>query len=253
MAAGYGQLCPFSLATELLCERWMLLVVSRLLFGCRRFNEIHRGVPRISPTLLSKRLAQLEHAGLIETRTAPAGRGKEYLLTRAGRDLEPIVGALAVWGQQWARDMDDVDLDPAYLVWSLHLRMNTEAMPPGRTVLEFEFSGAPADCRRFWLVHEGGEVEMCLKDPELDVDLVVRSDLRLFVEAWRGFRDLQREIRAGRVELLGERELQRQFPGWLKLHALAAVERLRPGRERDLARRSRRPRPRPRAPAGAGR
>jgi DNA-binding HxlR family transcriptional regulator len=241
MARGYGQYCPFSLATELLGERWMLLVVSRLFFGCRRFNEIHRGVPRISPTLLSKRLAQLEHAGLIETREMPGGRGKQYLLTRAGRELEPIVGALATWGQQWARDLVDDDLDPAYLAWSLHLRLNTAALPTGRTVVEFAFSGAPADCRRFWLVHEGGEVEMCLKDPELDVDLVVRCNLRLFVEAWRGIRDLRQEIRAGRIELLGPRELRRQFPLWLELHPQAAVERLRPGRERDLARRHRRP------------
>jgi len=240
MARGYGQHCPFSLAAELLCERWTLLVVSRLFFGCHRFNEIRRGVPRMSPSLLSKRLSELERAGLIETRKAPGGRGKEYLLTQAGRDLEPIVGALGVWGQRWARDMVDDDLDPAYLVWSMHLRMDAGAMPPGRTVVEFSFTGAPADCRRFWLVHEGGEVEMCLKDPELDVDLLVVSDLRLFVEAWRGLRDLEREIRAGRIELHGPRELRRQFPGWLRLNPFSPHERLRPGRERDLARRNRR-------------
>lgn len=240
MTQGYGQHCPFSLAVELLCQRWTLLVVSRLFYGCSRFNEIHRGVPRMSPTLLSKRLGQLERAGLIEARVGPGGRGKEYLLTQAGRDLEPIIGALAVWGQQWARDMVDDDLDPAYLVWGMHLRMDAGAMPAGRTVLEFSFSGAPADCERFWLVHEDGEVEMCLKDPELDVDLLVTSDLRLFVEAWRGFRDLRREIRAGRIRLHGPRELKEQFPRWLQLHALAPFERRRPGRERDLARRNRR-------------
>jgi hypothetical protein len=101
-------------------------------------------------------------------------------------------------------------------------------MPAGRTVLEFSFSGAPADCERFWLVHEGGEVELCLKDPELDVDLLVTSDLRLFVEAWRGFRDLRREIRAGRIRLHAPRELKEQFPRWLQLHALAPYERRRP-------------------------
>jgi len=240
MTQGYGQYCPFSLAVELLCQRWTLLVVSRLFFGCRRFNEIHRGVPRMSPSLLSKRLGQLERAGLVETRKAPGERGREYLLTPAGRDLEPIIGTLAAWGQQWARDLIDDDLDPAFLVWSMHLRMDTRAMPDGRTVLEFAFSGAPAECERFWLVHEGGDVEMCLKDPELDVDLFVRSDLRRFIEAWRGFRDLRREIRAGHIELHGPRELQRQFPSWLQLHATAPIERLRPGRERDLARRYRR-------------
>lgn len=236
MARGYGQYCPFSLAVELLCQRWTLLVISRLFYGCSRFNEIHRGVPRMSPSLLSKRLSELERAGLLETREDPDGRGREYLLTPAGMDLEPIIGSLAVWGQQWARDMVDDDLDPAFLVWSMHQRMNIRAMPPGRTVIELSFTGAPSDCRRFWLVHEAGKVEMCLKDPELDVDLLVTSDLRRFVEAWRGIRDLRREIREGRIELHGPRHLQEQFPTWLHLHPMAGHERLRPGRERDLSR-----------------
>lgn len=235
MSKGYGQHCPFSLAVELLCQRWTLLVVSRLLYGFSRFNDIHRGVPRMSPSLLSKRLSELERAGLVETREAEGGRGREYQLTEAGRDLEPIVDSLAVWGQHWARDMVDDDLDPAFLVWSMHLRMDTEAMPPGRTVIEFEFTGAPPDCRCFWLINRDGEVEMCLKDPELDVDLVVKSDLRLFTEAWRGVRDLRSEIAAGRIELHGPRELREAFPSWLRLHVLAGHERRRPGRERRLA------------------
>ncbi len=236
MSQGYGQYCPFSLAVELLCERWSLLVISRLGYGCTRFNEIHRGVPRMSPSLLSKRLAELERAGLVETR--PLRRGREYRLTEAGRDLGPIIDRLALWGQHWARDMVDGDLDPAFLVWSMHLRMDTAAMPAGRTVVELAFSGAPADCRRFWLVHRDGAVEMCLKDPGLDVDLLVRSDLRVFVEAWRGFRDLRREILAGTIELVGPRELRQRFPDWLRLHPLAPHERKRPGRERRLAARS---------------
>jgi len=116
------------------------------------------------------------------------------------------------------------------------VRMNTGAMPAGRTVIEFEFTGTPDELRRFWLVHQGGEVEMCLKDPELDVDLQVRSDLRLFVEAWRGLRDLRGEIRARRIRLAGPPELAARFPDWLLLSSLAPHLRLRPGRERRLAR-----------------
>ena len=235
MARGYGQYCPFSLAAELLCQRWTLLVVSRLIDGCTRFNEIHRGVPRMSPSLLSQRLSKLERAGLVRTRKARTGAGREYLLTQAGKDLEPIVEHLAIWGHRWARDMVDDDLDPAFLVWSMHLRMATDAMPPGRTVLEFAFTGAPSDCRRFWLIHQDAVVEMCLKDPELDVDLMVSSELRVFVEAWRGFRDLGQEIRTGRIRLHGPRELREQFPTWLRLSALAPYERLRAGREQRLA------------------
>jgi DNA-binding HxlR family transcriptional regulator len=125
MTRGYGQYCPLSLAAELLCERWTLLVVSRLIDGCTRFNDIHRGVPRISATLLTKRLAELEHAGLIVRQPLATGRGYEYMLTEAGKELEPIIIDLAVWGQRWSRDMVTDDLDPAFLAWSMHTRMNT--------------------------------------------------------------------------------------------------------------------------------
>lgn len=252
MSQSYGQYCPLSLALELIGRRWTLLVVSRLLAGCTRFNEIHGGLPKMSPSLLSQRLRELESAGLVTTRRPRRGAGREYRLTDAGRELEPLVMELAVWGQRWARDMTLDDLDPGFLVWSMHTRIDTRTMPAGRTVLEFELTGAPPECERFWLVHEAGEVEMCLKDPGHDVDLLVRSDLRLFIEAWRGLRDLRAEIRARRIRLLGPRELQERFPDWLMLHALASYPRLRPGRERRLSRRARSRDAEPDARAAAG-
>ena len=236
MSKGYGQYCPLSLAVELLCQRWTMLVVSRLFDGCSRFNEIHRGVPRMSPTLLSQRLSELEKAGILRTRRSKNGSGREYLLTNAGKELEPLIDHLAVWGQKWARDMVDDDLDPAFLVWSMHLRMDTDAMPPGRTVIEFKFRGAPTDSRQFWLINRDGKVEMCLKDPELEVDLLVTSRLRTFVEAWRGFRDLRNEIEAGRIKLYGSKDLCNGFPSWLRLSMLAPYPRMRAGRERRLSR-----------------
>ncbi len=234
MKRGYGQYCPLALAAETLGERWMLLVVSRLIDGCTQFNQIHRGVPRISPSLLSKRLDQLVHAGLVVRLAATTRFPARYALTPAGKALEPIIDQLAVWGQSWARDMTFDDLDPAFLMWSMHTRLNTDAMPPGRTVIEFEFSGAPSDCRRFWLVNQDGVVDMCLKHPGFEIDVGVNADLHLFVEAWRGIRDLKREIRARRILVNGSPRLVRQFPDWLLLSALAVFPRQR-GRERRLA------------------
>ncbi|HZF26216.1 MAG TPA: helix-turn-helix domain-containing protein [Steroidobacteraceae bacterium] len=234
MRRGYGQYCPLALAAELLCERWTVLVISRLIDGCTQFNEIHRGVPRISPSLLSRRLGQLERAGLVERSAAKKGRARKYALTPAGRELEPIIESIAIWGQHWSRDMRDDDLDPAFLLWSMHVRLDAARMPPRRTVLQLEFTGAPRDYRRFWLVSEGGVIDMCLKDPGHEVDITARSDLRLFIEAWRGIRDLRGEIRAGRIELVGPSVLRKQFPDWLQLSALAPFPRLRPGRERRL-------------------
>jgi len=233
---GYGQYCPLALAAELLCERWTLLIVSRLIDGCTQFNEIQRGVPRISPSLLSQRLAQLEHAGLIVREPARRGSVRKYMLTPAGGDLAPIIESLAVWGQHWSRDMTREDLDPAFLVWSMHMRMDTTQMPDRRIVIEFQFTGAPREPRRFWLVSQDGTVDMCLKNPGYDVDIKVTADLRLFIEAWRGIRDLRQEITADRIRLIGAPSLCRQFHRWLKLSLLAPYARRRAGHEQRTQR-----------------
>ncbi|MGI9292577.1 MAG: winged helix-turn-helix transcriptional regulator [Pseudomonadales bacterium] len=235
MKRGYGQYCPLALATEVLGKRWAVLVVSRLFDGCTLFNEIHRGLPRISPSQLSQRLAELEQAGVIRRKKLKNQHGHSYHLTVAGEDLEDIVMQLAVWGQRWARDMTADDLDPGFLAWSMHLRINGTAMPPGRTVLEFEFADVPKGYQRFWLINNDGKIDMCLKHPGFDTDLLVSAELRLFVEAWRGFRDLRKEIRACRIRLTGPTALRKEFPNWLMLSSLASYERLRPGRERDLS------------------
>jgi len=185
--------------------------------------------------MLTKRLRELQRAGLLKSAPARRGTPRSYLLTPAGRELEPLIMGLAVWGQNWARDMCFDDLDPGFLAWSMHMSLDTARMPSGRTVLGFEFSNAPRDCRRFWLVNEDGEVDMCLKDPGFEVDVHVRSDLRRFIEAWRGMRDLRAEIRAGRIKLSGPPALTRRFPEWLKLSQLAPFPRRRPGRENSLA------------------
>lgn len=239
MARGYGQYCPLALAAELLAERWTLLVISRLLDGCSHFNAIHRGVPRISPSLLSKRLAELERAGIVEKSKKRGDVHAAYSLTTAGKDLGPLVDQMAAWGQQWARDLTHEDLDPAFLAWSMHARMNTRTLPPGRLVIEFEFDNVPGALRRFWILSEDGAIDMCLQHPGFDPDLRVRADLRRFVETWRGFRDLRAEIRAGKIRVVGPAPFKKQFPEWLLLSGLAPIARKRPGREQAMAARTR--------------
>jgi DNA-binding HxlR family transcriptional regulator len=227
----YGQYCPLALAAEALGGRWTILVLSRVIEGCAKFSDIHRGVPRISPALLSARLSELEHAGLVRRESASGGPRARYTPTRAALELGPLLNSLAEWGQRWARDMEDDDLDPGFLAWSMHLRMNAEAMPPGRTVLQFEFPDVPADYRRFWLICDQGVIDMCLKWPGFDVDLLVSSNIRVFVEAWRGIRDLRAEIRAGRIKLTGSASLKKALPKWLLLSQFANIKRERNGRE----------------------
>lgn len=231
---GYGQYCPLALAAELLCERWNLLILRRIIDGCRRFNDIHQGVPKISATLLSKRLQALEHAGLIRIEPATNGRGHRYRPLPACMELEPISNAIAVWGQRWARDMSRDDLDPEFLLYSMHRRLDSARMPTGRTVIAFHFTGAPKHCNRFWLIHNDGVTEMCLKDPGYDEDIYVKSDLRRFIEGWRGIRDLRKDILSGRIQVSGQTSLAKAFPDWLLRSAYAETERMRPGRESKI-------------------
>lgn len=234
MPSGYGQYCPLALASEILCRRWTILVISRLMDGLTQFNEIHRGLPRISPSLLTQRLNELVDEGIAEKRGHPDKAYATYHLTASGEALSGILDHLAIWGQHWARDMELDDLDPAFLAWSMHLRMDTELMPDERIVIEFSFTGVEKEWRRFWLISQNNTIDMCLKPPGFDVDLTVKSDLRLFVETWRGMRNLQQEISKGTIRLAGTNKLKSAFPSWLKLSMYAGYPRKRSGSEQQL-------------------
>ena len=227
MRHGYGQFCPVALASELLAERWTLLIVRELLAGAQRFNEIRRGVPRLSPTLLRQRLQSLELAGVLERQASARGRAGAYRLTAAGHALRPVVAAVGEWGQRWARDIEPDDLDPGWLVWGMHRRLNVAAMPPGRTVLEIEFTDAPRTQRRFWLVHCAGEVQVCLKDPGYEVALRLAARVRALAEVWRGIRPLRAALAEGAISLSGAAALRRALPQWLLLSSFAGTRRER--------------------------
>lgn len=227
MRQEYGQFCPVALASEVLAERWTFLVIRELLAGARRFNEIRRGVPRLSATLLKQRLLTLEHEGIVERERPVAGGAAGYQLTPAGQALRPVIAAVGEWGQRWARDIQAKDLDPGWLVWSMHRRLNIAAMPAGRTVIEFEFTDTPASARRFWLVHSDGAVDVCIKNPGYEPTVRVVSPLRRWAEVWRGLRPLRDELRAGTIRLEGSAEHRRAFPQWLLLSVFAPIARQR--------------------------
>jgi DNA-binding HxlR family transcriptional regulator len=224
---GFGQFCPVALASEVLTQRWTLLVIRELLAGSRRFNDIRRGVPRISATLLKERLETLEHADIVERRQSNESGVFEYLLTKAGAELRPVVTGIGEWGQRWARDIRPQDLDPGWLVWNIHRRLNTAELPADRIVIQIEFTDGSRNSRYFWLVSHDGLVEVCLKHPGYAVDLKVRTAVRVLAETWRGLRSLNQEIRSGSIELEGQASLRRAFPNWLLLSAYAPIARQR--------------------------
>jgi DNA-binding HxlR family transcriptional regulator len=228
MPQGFGQFCPIALASEVLTQRWTLLILRELTVGSTRFNEIRRGVPRMSASLLKSRLDALERAGIVAMRKVKDSDVFDYCLTDAGKELKPVLMGIGEWGQRWARDIGPDDLDPGWLVWNMHRRMDTAAMPGGRTVIQIEFTDAPRQNRHFWLVHEDGHVEVCLKRPGFGVDLSVRTTVRVMAEVWRGIRLLRREIAAGSVSLEGPPKLRRAFPSWLLLSIYAPIRRRKP-------------------------
>jgi DNA-binding HxlR family transcriptional regulator len=225
--SGYGQFCPVAKASEVLAERWTPLVVRELLCGSHRFNELQRGVPLMSRSLLAKRLRELERAGVIERRPGADGRGSEYHLTEAGEELRPIIMGIGAWGQRWARsELSRADLDPRLLMWDMQRNIETEALPADRVVVRFRFTDpAPGLPRVTWLILERDRVDVCYKDPGFEVDLVVAGRLRALVAVWMGDTSMAAAIRAHELLVVGPRDLVRAFPGWLRRSIFASVER----------------------------
>ncbi len=223
----YKQFCPVAMAAEVLCTRWTLVLLRELIAGSTRFNDLRRGVPKMSPTLLSQRLKELEGAGIVERKPARGGKGVlEYRLTAAGRDLRPVVEAFGFWGQKWVESQPSLNnLDPSLLMWDMRRNLNPSPLPKRRTVIQFQYPELPASKRDWWLVIEpDGEVDLCWSDPGFDVDLYVTTDLRTMTAIWMGLTTVAKERE--RIALDGNFGIARTMQTWLGLSPFA-VERKR--------------------------
>jgi DNA-binding HxlR family transcriptional regulator len=219
----YGQFCPVAKAMELLDERWTMLVIRELLEGSRHFNELRRGVPRMSPALLSTRLRTLVRAGVIER--FEDGNRISYALTPAGKELRPIVESLGQWGIRWMPDLGDEDLDPHLLMWDIHRNIELGVVSPGKTVLQFTFSDVSAAARDWWLVITPDGVDLCDFDPGQPVAATVETDLRTLTMFWRGDLSWAQALRSGSIELHGPVRVRRAIPHLLKQSAFAPAPR----------------------------
>jgi len=224
MTQGYGQFCPVAMTAEIFCKRWTALLLREFCAGTTRFNDLRKGVPRMSPTLLSKRLKELENAGVIE-RTAGNGGGVEYRLTTAGRELQPIVFAMGTWGQRWVESQTSLqNLDPTLLMWDMRRNLDPKPLPEGRRVVQFLYPELPNATGAWWLVLDDGKADLCSVDPGFEIDLYVVTDLRTMTAIWMGLTTVRREVDAGRLELSGDAELRRSMQRWLGLSPFS-VER----------------------------
>jgi DNA-binding HxlR family transcriptional regulator len=226
--SAYGQFCPVAQALEIVGERWTLLVIRELLCGNYRFGEILHGVPLMSRSLLSQRLKTLEDANLIERSERAGGNGHEYRLTPAGEELRPVVSGLGNWGQRWVRRNPKDKLDPVLLMWDLRRNLDPRRLPERPTVVMFWFRDLAGKRSRYWLKVERPDIELCLTDPGVDVDLSVETTLRTMVDVWMGDRDVRDAVGRGQITLKGPSELAHTFPAWLLLSPFAKVERALP-------------------------
>jgi DNA-binding HxlR family transcriptional regulator len=210
------------MAAELLCTRWTMVLLRELVAGSTRFNDLRRGLPKMSPTLLSQRLKELEAAGVIERKALRSEKGIfEYHMTESGKDLRPIVEAMGFWGQKWVETRRTLkNLDPTLLMWDMRRNLNPRPLPDRRTVIQFLYHELPASKRAWWLVVEAdGEVDLCWSDPGFDVDLYVSTDLRTMTAIWMGFTTVKKE--SDKVTLTGDRDIAEKMQSWLGLSPFA--------------------------------
>ena len=225
--AGYKQFCPVAMAAEVLCTRWTMVLMRELVAGTTRFNDLRRGVPKMSPALLSTRLKELEIAGVVERIPLKPDKGIfEYHLTSAGKDLRPVVEAMGIWGQKWVESSLSLkNLDPSLLMWDMRRNLDPSPLPSVRTVVQFLYSDLPSSKSHWWLVIEPqGEVDLCWSDPGFEINLFVTTDLRTMTAIWMGLSTIENE--QDNMELLGERQVAQSMQVWLGLSPFAKQKKL---------------------------
>jgi DNA-binding HxlR family transcriptional regulator len=219
----YGQFCPVAKAAELFCERWTPLIVRDLAAGATRFSELKRGVPLMSPTLLSRRLKQLEAEGILERQTSTRRGSWTYHLTKAGRDFVPLIETLGIWGQRWSRrELGEGEVDLGLLVWSLERSVDAGAFGKSPAVVRLELIDQSQGKNVWWFLNRDGACELCLDDPGFGVDLYLAASLPDMIYIVRGDLKLPEAKDSGRLDVHGSVRASRALTRWLNLGPLAA-------------------------------
>jgi DNA-binding HxlR family transcriptional regulator len=226
--ASYQQFCPVAMAAEILCNRWTIVLLRELCAGSTRFNDLRRGVPRMSPALLSTRLKELESHGVLK-RTLMQKRPEifDYRLTKSGEELLPVVEAIGIWGHRWVESDPSLEnLDPSLLMWDMRRNLNVEPLPSRRITIHIIYPELPQARQNWWLLIEPTHgVDLCSVDPGFDVDLFSRSDLRTMTAIWMGLDTVSKAISDDRLTLTGDREIAKDMQQWLGLSPFAVQKK----------------------------
>ena len=202
-----SQFCPVTKAAEVFADRWTPIIIRELCFGTRSFGELLEAAPPISRTVLAQRLKRLAQAGVVHIEPKPSGKGHLYRLTPAGEDFRSIIELLSAWGQRWGQGLlEPGDLNAQELVWSMRRQIDPAEIPPLGFVIRFDFRGLPKSNRSpryWWLVLRPDDIEVCLKAPVRDTDVVIGADLMTFTKVWLGYVGLAAALESGKISLTG--------------------------------------------------
>jgi DNA-binding HxlR family transcriptional regulator len=216
----YGQYCPIARASELLADRWSIIILRNVvILGCRTFNEIADGAPGLSRGLLSKRLRELERAGVIMIRSKPDGPGSIYEPTDAGRELTEVLGALQRWGSKWA-DLTPEQAHPGVVLWMwATFFLDRGRLPQRRVLVRFDYPTLSGPGSRSWLLIERGDAEICERYPGGEEHLVVVVHDPVVFARWHlGELSWGAALGSGVIELRGSRTLAQALPSWHRDH-----------------------------------
>lgn len=222
-STSYGQFCSVARAAEIITARWTPVVLRELFAGSTKFNDLRNGVPKMSPSLLSKRLSELHEAGIIDKREASKGRGFEYFLTESGKELFPIIETLGVWGQKFVTtEFEKYELDPTLLMWDIQRRIKTSFFPEkGRFIAEFYLRGAPRERRNWWLVIKDRSVELCVHHPGFEIDILINAQLNALTNAWMGVNTVDFALKENLLTLECKSKYVKSFKKWFLLSPFA--------------------------------
>lgn len=224
---GYGQYCPLAMSAEFLCQRWTMLILREIFFGSHAFNDISRGVPRMSRTLLSSRLKELAYIGVIERQEKKSSGQVLYKLTKAGQALETVVFSMAEWGQKWLQAEPSVkDVDVGLLMWDI--RRNTNMLPelPDPFIVHFYLTDVPENKAHHWLVFENSEVDLCHIDKNFKVDVEIEIGAKKLAKIWMGWDDFENAIKAGEMVIEGSKQYTNIAQNWLGKSSVAHIEKV---------------------------
>lgn len=221
----YGQYCPVSRAAEILGDRWTLLILRDMVVDdVTHFNDLARGLPRLSRGLLSRRLRELEERGVITREASAPGQRGSYRLNPAGAALRALLDELLEWGAEWAfSEPRPGELDPLLLLWWMHRRLRPDRLPASRTVVELHFEEEPGSA--YWLALQRHHSAVCFTPPSVDTDVWIHTSLRRFYQVWLGRLQFEEARAAGWIRVDARPDLDRALPGWFAWSSAAPAVR----------------------------